>query len=97
MNPPTLFDQKAPFVAGSRTSKEAADQIRPAAPNLRERVYACIVEFGPVNDEEVWELLRMNPSTERPRRIELARDGRIRQEGTRMTKSGRQAVAWVAA
>lgn len=93
----SLFDQPVPFVAGSRTSHAAADQIRTLSPNLRERVYLCIVQNGPVNDEEIADLLEMNPSTQRPRRIELAEAGRIRPDGTRTTKSGRQAVAWRAA
>lgn len=100
MRAPTLFDLPpgAPFIAGSPTSHAAAEEIKPTAQNLRERVFACIADhpYG-LNDEEIAELLRMNPSTERPRRIELQRSGRIRQDGTRMTKSGRQGVAWVAA
>lgn len=97
MNPPTLFDQKTPFVVGSATSHAAALEIAAVKMTLREQVFACIRENGPVNDEEIANLLQMNPSTERPRRIELATAERIRSDGTRTTKSGRQAVAWVAA
>jgi hypothetical protein len=38
--------------------------------------------------------LAMNPSTVRPRRVELARKGLIVQSGTRRTTSGRMAGIW---
>lgn len=90
----TLFDQ-VPFVAGSPTSHAAAAEIRDQRNPLRQRVLVCIAENGPVTDEEIADLCQMNPSTARPRRIELYRDQKIRQDGTRLTKSGRKAAAWV--
>jgi hypothetical protein len=38
--------------------------------------------------------LGMNPSTQRPRRIELERRGLVVKDGTRKTSSGRMAVVW---
>jgi hypothetical protein len=84
----------APYVAGSATSHAAAAQIAPVAPNLRERVFAYIETHGPVTDEEIANGCELNPSTARPRRIELARQCRIMADGTKLTSSGRSAVAW---
>jgi hypothetical protein len=86
-----------PFQTHSATSVAAGEAIKPDAMTLRERVYRCILTNGPITDEAIAELTEMNPSTARPRRIELQRAGRIRADGTRMTKSARQATAWVVA
>lgn len=46
-------------------------------------------------DEEAQQSLRMNPSTQRPRRGELADKGLIRLAGTtRKTRTGRKANVW---
>jgi predicted ArsR family transcriptional regulator len=45
-------------------------------------------------DEEMARRLAMNPSTQRPRRIELARRGLVVTCGTRRTASGRNADVW---
>jgi len=47
-----------------------------------------------LTDEEQQRLLGMNPSTQRPRRIELARRGLVVEAGTRRTASGRMATVW---
>jgi predicted ArsR family transcriptional regulator len=95
MAQPDLFSQPPPFVAGSRTSFGAAEQIKPTARNLRERVYAYIAEHGPCTDEEIAEGLEMNPSTARPRRLELAKEGRILLgSAPQLTRAGRKAVTW---
>ena len=49
-----------------------------------------------LTDEEMQRLLEMNPSTQRPRRIELARRGLVVECGTRRTASGRMATVWKA-
>jgi DNA-binding IclR family transcriptional regulator len=50
-----------------------------------------------LTDEEMQRRLGMNPSTQRPRRIELARRGMVVEAGTRKTASGRNASVWRAA
>jgi len=46
-------------------------------------------------DEEIQRMLKLNPSTQRPRRIELVQAGKVRDSGrTRKTKSGRAATVW---
>jgi hypothetical protein len=87
-------EQHPPFVAGSPTSYEAAKEIREDAGTLRELVYVFIRDHGPVSDEQIAEHLCMNPSTARPRRLELYRAGRIHQSGYTRTNAGRRAVAW---
>jgi DNA-binding IclR family transcriptional regulator len=50
-----------------------------------------------LTDEEMQKRRGMNPSTQRPRRIELARRGMVVEAGTRKTASGRNASVWRAA
>lgn len=48
-------------------------------------------------DEEMQLALKMNPSTQRPRRGELVGMGLVKDSGrTRRTRSGRRATVWVA-
>jgi hypothetical protein len=58
-------------------------------------VLDAIRKLGEATDEEIQDFLSMNPSTERPRRIELWKAGLIEDSGhTRQTKSGRAAAIW---
>ena len=85
---------RPPAQMHSPTSRAAAEQIKPDATTLRERVYRCIMTNGPVTDQEIQEMCSMNESTERPRRVELVKAGRIYAAGKKHTRSGRSAVAW---
>jgi hypothetical protein len=89
----------APYVSHSRTSYGAAQAIGGAALNaLQRRVFNFLSDRGPegATDEELQLALQMNPSTQRPRRIELVRWGMVGDSGrTRTTASGRAAVVWV--
>lgn len=81
------------------TSLAAAERIAPAQGTLQRRVLDYIAGQGErgATDEEVQNALGMNPSTQRPRRVELADAGYIVDSGaTRPTASGRQAVVWMA-
>lgn len=83
----------------SPTSRAAAAAIEPTRESLRERVYRWMVFMGTAGctDEEGCLALNMNPSTYRPRRIELVERGAVLDSGaTRRTSSGRQAVVWIA-
>lgn len=86
----------APFVRTSMTSLEAAKDVHGIKGVLRQRVYTEIYYSGTgLTDEQIQEALEMNPSTQRPRRIELLRESRIRDSGRRRpTRSGRKAVVW---
>lgn len=81
------------------TSTLAYDSIKPCAATLREQVYAYVLSQGihGATDEQVQVALGMNPSTQRPRRLELVEAGRLCQSGEiRETRSGRKAVVWIA-
>ena len=84
----------------SETSKEAARQIEPHRRGLLGEVYAYFRSTMGANgltDEEGAEGLDMNPSTYRPRRIELEEANLIHKTGQkRATKSGRKAYVYVA-
>lgn len=91
-----LFAQRAPAVNGSVTSAMAADSLEPKALNaMQRRVLELLRENAAgMTDEEQQHALAMNPSTQRPRRIELVRRGLVVEAGTRRTSSGRMAVVW---
>jgi hypothetical protein len=91
-----LFTQRAPSVNGSITSAKAADSLGPATLNAMQRRVLELLAATPdgLTDEEQQRLLEMNPSTQRPRRIELARRGLVVEAGTRRTASGRMATVW---
>jgi len=81
------------------TSREAAQAILPRTGTLRRRVYDwwyAQLEGG--TDDEAQVALEMDPSTERPRRIELTQDGLLVETNlTRPTRSGRRARVYVCA
>jgi predicted ArsR family transcriptional regulator len=93
--PGPLFASPAPSVRGSSTSAAAADSL---APQTLNRLHRLVLEFirdhGPATDEEIAAGLAMNPSTARPRRIELVRRGLVVRGGVRKTASGRNADVW---
>lgn len=87
-----------PFQKHSPTSREAAQGARPVAGLLRENVLAFIRSRGEegATDQEIQEALALDPSTQRPRRVELVQAGLVWNSGkTRKTRSGREAVVWV--
>lgn len=96
-----LYGGPAPFQRHSDTSREAAERVEPVAETERGRVLALLRENAyqdGLTDEEMQSSLDMNPSTQRPRRIELVRSGHVVDSGERRkTEAGRRAVVWVAA
>jgi len=91
-----LFAQRAPAVNGSATSAAAADSLGPATLNALQRRVLELLQATPegLTDEEMARRLGMNPSTQRPRRIELAKAGMIQKAGVRKTASNRNADVW---
>ena len=94
-----LFARPAPAQPHSPTSRAAAESLAPATLNAMQRRVYEFLAWRPngATDEEIAHELEMNPSTVRPRRIELARRGLIVEAGSRRTTSGRMAVVWVKA
>lgn len=92
-------DPDAPYQRHSEESFAAAEQIEPDAATLRGQVLAHIRKCGILGatDDEMQVALRMNPSTQRPRRIELWRMGLVvASDSQRLTRSLRWAKVWIA-
>jgi hypothetical protein len=68
----------APFQKHSDTSRAAAQTAAHFAVTARERVWHFIRGGSGVSDRDIQRALSMNPSTERPRRVELLDAGLIR-------------------
>ena len=97
MTQPSLFDPAPPAQRHSPTSVAAAGKARPAAPTQRQRVLEFLRAAGPATDEQIAQALELNPSTERPRRVELVKAGLVvTADGTGRTASGRIAALWKA-
>ena len=87
-----------PYQRHSTTSRDASRQIVPNQGSLKAIVHNYIKSCGTrgCTDEEAQIELDMNPSTQRPRRVELVRDGMVIDSGRqRKTRSGRNATVWV--
>jgi len=96
---PTLFGDDPPAQRHSGTSREAAEQIAGVSGPLRRAVYEWLLGRGDQGgtDEEIQDALNMPASTQRPRRVELVETGFVRDSTrTRLTRSRRKAVVWVA-
>ncbi len=96
----TLFDFIPPKVRHDHpaTSRESATKIAVSAISLRTKVHDFIMaaRYYGATDEEMQDVMVMNPSTQRPRRIELVEMSLVRDsERVRKTKSGRNAIVWV--
>ena len=65
----------------SNTSKKAARDFERLAKTKRYQVFRYISDNSGVTDKQVQEALNMNPSTQRPRRIELEFAELIRKYG----------------
>ena len=84
-----------PSVHHSQTSMDAATSIKPKAQSLRDQVYA-LLKRETLTDEGISTRLNLNPSTARPRRLELVEAGLVVQVGVGTTSSGRKAALWKA-
>ena len=83
-----------PAQAHSETSKAAAEAIAPHVNQLQLRILELLRDTGPATDEDIQANLQMNPSTERPRRIEFVNKGLVAPVGEHKTRSGRKASLW---
>lgn len=91
---------RIPFQQHSAESEDAAHAAAPKAPTQRARVLAAIQRAGRtgLTDHEIQISLRLNPSTQRPRRVDLVKAGLVvKSTRTRKTPSGRKAAVWIAA
>lgn len=84
----------------AETQRTAAVLAYPSTGTWRRKVLDAITVAGNhgMTDEQIQEALRMNPSTQRPRRVELVEGGWVMDSGRRRsTRSRRDAVVWVRA
>lgn len=81
------------------TSHAALRQIRVCAPEMRAKILGALrASPAPLCDEELIDITGMNPSSLRPRRLELIEAGEIVAAPViKLTKSGRKAQAWAPA
>lgn len=96
MEPLPLWMESAPH-SGSKTSRDAAADIKPHAATLRARVLTYIASRGTLGAtaQEIELDLGLSGSTVRPRLVELRESGCIADSGmTRKTLSGRKAQVW---
>lgn len=90
----------APYQSHSVTSREAAEAIAPKLHRLQQKVFDFLIlcersASRGATDEQMQFALSLNPSTQRPRRIELVDKGLVIDSGrTALTKSGCKAVVW---
>ena len=97
--PRQVWDAPAtPYQKHSDTSMEAAVQAAPKAGTQLGLVFAHLRAYRQgATDEAMQDILGMNPSTQRPRRVDLVSRGLVKDSGrTRLTRSGRKATVWVA-
>jgi hypothetical protein len=93
----TGSDPRLPFQSHSETSKEAAKLAVLSAAKGRRMVLGALRNNGPMTDEQLQDKLLLEGSSERPRRVELVKQGLVRDSGrTHPTRSGRSAVLWEA-
>jgi hypothetical protein len=87
-----------PAIKHSPESRAAALQAEPSAGSKRAAVLRFLEARGSygATDDEMQAGLGMNPSTQRPRRIELYEGQHIAKlTMTRATRGRRQAVVWI--
>ncbi len=78
---PSLFESFPPYQKHSTTSFDAACEISGRSGTLRRAVFETLYSsVGGMTDDELQVRLNMNPSTQRPRRIELVEKGLTQAE-----------------
>ncbi len=87
-----------PSVCSSPTSRAAASRIRPDISRLGWLVLETLQRASPdgLTDSEIQQMLGLAGSSERPRRVWLARSGWVVDSGLRRpSPTGRQCVVWI--
>jgi predicted ArsR family transcriptional regulator len=89
-------EPEPPAQQHSATSKAAAAVVRSEARNLRQLVLDTLRREGALTDSQIAERTGINENTARPRRIELTRNGEVKQAGQQKNANGRMATLWCA-
>jgi len=77
-----------------QNSLESYILIEPHINNLQSTIKSAIKHLGNATDNEIIQFTGMNPSTARPRRIELTKLGVIEVAGERKQANGRTSTTW---
>jgi len=77
-----------------QNSLESYILLEPSLNELQETVKNAVYVLGKATDNEIIQFTNLNPSTARPRRIELARLGVIEVAGDKIQQNGRKATMW---
>lgn len=96
--PDEPFEPDPPYHHASKTSREAAERIRPSTSVARQKVYEAIFASGErgLTDAEMYQATGLASDTARPRRCELVRGGYVRDSGReRPSPSGRAMIVWI--
>lgn len=74
----------------------AAISVTPSgAASQRAEIFALLCRHPEgLTDEQIADTLKLNPSSARPRRLELEQAGAVKRVGTGTTRSGRSAALW---
>tara|TARA_B110000285_G_scaffold208160_1_gene248136 strand:+ start:1097 stop:1372 length:276 start_codon:yes stop_codon:yes gene_type:complete len=83
-----------PFQTHSLTSYEAALAMAGSSTSLKAKVMEWLIVHGPATDKQIQEGLKMGGSTQRPRRIELQKEGLVVEAGQVKQGNGRRATRW---
>lgn len=79
----------------TRTSKEAANKIKPKVGSIRARVFALFFDKGPMTGETVYLTLGTKETSTRPRVTELANEGKIEDSGEcELNQYGNNEIIW---
>lgn len=90
----TTQQESLPFAVSSATSYEAAVYMASHAGGLRAKLLGWLLVNGPATDREMQQGLLMDGSTQRPRRLELERDGWVVAVDEVTQPNGRRATRW---
>lgn len=92
------LDRPLPYLRGSDTSRLAAEDAAPEAPNHRTRILALLLmREGGMTWDRISRTLEIRPSTCRARIADLQDLGLVEDSGRRAaTDSGSEAAVWVA-
>lgn len=94
-DPRPLYDGNPPHVAGSDTSKAAADAIKESADSIRRKVYNLIGSSRGLTCDEVEAITNLRHQTASARIRELVLQGRLYDsKERRATRSGRMAAVY---
>ena len=96
--PADPIDPAPPYHHASKTSREAAERIRPLTSVDRQKVYEALFHSGDrgLTDAEIRQMTGLASDTARPRRCELVKGGFVRDSGrTRPSPSGRAMAVWI--